>query len=67
MFPLPLVPRGRLYSHLAKRGGTGARTKQERKLRSDRSGSLFCDGEGELAYTAHAPHWVGKTMNVKTE
>ena len=40
----PLVPRGplgRLRSHLAKRGRTGAKTLRERISRSDRSGSWY--------------------------
>ena len=42
MSPIPLVPAvpwGRLYSHLAKLGRTGAKASRERRSRSDRSGS----------------------------
>ena len=44
MSPFPLVPSGPLgspYSYLAKRGRTGAKTKRERRSRSNRSGSWF--------------------------
>ena len=61
MSPFPLVPRGplgRLCSDLAKRGRSGANTQRERRSRSDRSGSWFCDGEDERAYTGYAPNYI---------
>ena len=55
----PAAPWGRLCSHLAKRGSHLA--KQRPSGNGDREaivvGAGLCDGEGERAYTAYAPHY----------
>ena len=53
MSPFPLVPRGPLLSEV----------EQERRPSGNRDreaivvGAGLCDGEGERAYTAYAPHY----------
>ena len=62
-FPLvPAAPWGRLCSHLAKLGRTGAQ-EQRPSGNGDREaivvGAGLCDGEGERAYTEFSPNLEG--------
>ena len=52
----PAAPWGRLCSHLAKRGRTGARPSGNEDREAIVVGAGLCDGEGERAYTPLRSH-----------